>query len=164
MRKHLAKCGYAPNQIETIIEMESLKITNETSGTMVHRPRNSATGKVVPGVRAQVYPKIRRQDIAEETLKYYKLEWEYSRDDPNYIVILQEMTEKETDVLFAHTERLREKGGGRKILTIEERKDKGREPELLLVRRKSKNERSRSRTRDKSQTRGARFAAGVLGV
>lgn len=179
-REHLAKAGYAPNQIDAVIAMEKLKIDeNATPGTMVHRPGNTLArtksansasyGQIIPGVRQQVFPKIRRKDIAVETLKHYKLEWEYCKEDSNYIVILEELSEEDTDVLFYHTQKLRakeKKKEEKSVLQIEERGDK-RNPRLLLVRRKSsagKAGRSKSRTRERSGSHAGRIAGAVLGV
>lgn len=57
--------------------------------------------------RRQIYPKVHRKDIAVETLRYLSLDWEYDRHDPDYIVIMHELTFEETDELFAHTRALR---------------------------------------------------------
>lgn len=178
LREHLARAGYAPNQIDTIVAMENMKIEeNTTPGTMVHQPgrrpgqthrpsySGQAQGALIPGVRQQVFPKIRRKDIAMETLKHYDLQWEYCKEDSNFIVVLQELTEEDTDVLFYHTQKLREKEK-RKVLSVEERK--GKDPQLLLVRRKSsagkKEGRSKSRTRERSRSNAGRLAGAVLGV
>ncbi len=67
-----------------------------------------------------VYPKLRRTDIAIETLKYYDLSWEHDRVDTDFIIILQELSERETGILFEHTRRFR----SRTPSTIEK---KGRE-------------------------------------
>lgn len=175
MREHLAKAGYAPNQIDAIVAMENLKVDeNNTPGTLVVQPsrpsnqltkmRTNSKGGGIPGVRQQVFPKIRRKDIAVETLKHYQLEWDYCKDDTNYIVIMQELTEEDTDVLFYHTRKLREKEAkkDKKVLQIEERRGRDKEPQLLMVRRKSSAGRSKSKNRDRSRSRS--FAGAVLGI
>ncbi|KAK4628728.1 hypothetical protein CLAFUR4_08000 [Fulvia fulva] len=57
--------------------------------------------------RRPVYPKVHTDYLAVESLKYYDLPWEYDRRDPKYIIILRDMGERETDLLFEHTRRLR---------------------------------------------------------
>lgn len=52
------------------------------------------------------YSKIHKNFLDLETLRYYNLPYEYDVD-PNYFIILKEMSQKETDVLFEHTRRLR---------------------------------------------------------
>lgn len=56
------------------------------------------------------YPKISRKHLATETLEYYDIPYEYDAADPNYIIVLRETTQKETDILFEHTRRLRKVG------------------------------------------------------
>ncbi|KAK4499614.1 hypothetical protein PRZ48_010132 [Zasmidium cellare] len=55
-----------------------------------------------------VFPKVHRDHIWVDTLKYYDLPWEYDRNDPNYIIILRDLQREEANVLFEHTSRLKE--------------------------------------------------------
>lgn len=130
VRKRLAKIGFRNNQIEAMIHVDDKKKSKSTALALVDGGRPT-------------FPKIKREHIALETLKYYDLPWEYDRHDRDFIIILQEMDENETNVLFAHTRRLRE----RTTLTIEARK--GDKPEYAWVRRRSKSRGKSPARRDK---------------
>jgi hypothetical protein len=56
------------------------------------------------------YAKIHLKHLDVETLHYYDLPYEYDQD-PDYIIILRELTDREADVLFEHTRLLRMKRG-----------------------------------------------------
>lgn len=62
--------------------------------------------------------------------------------DPSFIIILREMDQRETDILFEHTRRLRTHHSDRLTIEAEGRDRKGRK-EYAFVRQKS---RSRSRS------------------
>ena len=64
--------------------------------------------------------------------------------DSNYIIILREMDQRETEVLFEHTRRLRSRGSSR--LLIEQGRDRHDKPEYAWVRKKAPS-RSPSRRR-----------------
>jgi len=131
MMKDLAKFGFQENQIDAIVDEKKKKKKEEIAGVMAIRPIHG-----VQVVKHPVYPKLRRTDIAIETLKYYDLPWEYDRADSDFIIILQELSERETDILFEHTRRLR----GRTVLKIEERgRGVGGKPQFAWVRRRSKS-------------------------
>lgn len=121
------------------------------------RQRHSIGGghQLVLGHRP-VYPKIRREDIAIETLKYYEVPWEYDRADEDFIIILKEMTEKDTDRLFEHTRKLR----SRKTLMLEERPGKDK-PEYQWIRKRSH---SRGKSPAARSPRRERFAEKILGI
>ncbi|KAK4913314.1 hypothetical protein LTR49_018387 [Elasticomyces elasticus] len=54
-----------------------------------------------------MYPKVHQKYLLPETLSYYGLPYEYDRSDPGYIIILRDMDQYETEILFEHTKRLR---------------------------------------------------------
>ncbi|KAK5717169.1 hypothetical protein LTR15_009058 [Elasticomyces elasticus] len=54
-----------------------------------------------------MYPKVHQRYLSPETLSYYGLPYEYDRSDPEYIIIMRDMDQYETDILFEHTKRLR---------------------------------------------------------
>ena len=62
--------------------------------------------------------------------------------DPNYIIVLREMSQRETDVLFEHTRRLRSHHSDRLFIEAEGRDRRGKK-EYAFVRKAS---RSRSRS------------------
>ncbi|KAF2089060.1 hypothetical protein K490DRAFT_64269 [Saccharata proteae CBS 121410] len=122
MRKHLAQFGFQENQIQAMIKPE--KKADLAPGLSPSNPiRNTPT-----------YVKVHREHLSIDTLQYYGLPWEYDRTDTDYIVILREMDQKETDILFEHTRSLRRRMVPR--LTIEERRDRDR-PEYAWVRRRA---------------------------
>jgi hypothetical protein len=59
------------------------------------------------------------------------------QNDRDFIIILREMDQRETDVLFEHTRSLRGRTSTR--LMIEERREKGKKPEYAWVRHKSRS-------------------------
>ncbi|KAF2164385.1 hypothetical protein M409DRAFT_25263 [Zasmidium cellare ATCC 36951] len=59
--------------------------------------------------RGPTWVKAHRDHISPETLRYYDLPWEYDMNDNNYIIIQRDMEPRETDILFEHTRRLRER-------------------------------------------------------
>ncbi|OCL04161.1 hypothetical protein AOQ84DRAFT_391740 [Glonium stellatum] len=58
--------------------------------------------------------KIHRRYLSTETLDYYNLPWEIDPTDKNYVIIMRLLDERETDVLFEHTRRLRANSRGRR--------------------------------------------------
>ncbi|KAK4894741.1 hypothetical protein LTR27_007129 [Elasticomyces elasticus] len=54
-----------------------------------------------------MYPKVHQRYLSLETLSYYGLPYEYDRSDPGYIIIMRDMDQYETEILFEHTKRLR---------------------------------------------------------
>jgi hypothetical protein len=62
--------------------------------------------------------------------------------DPSFVIILREMNQRETEVLFEHTRRLRSHHGDRLFIEAEGRDRKGKK-EYAFVRKPS---RSRSRS------------------
>ena len=53
------------------------------------------------------YPKIHKDHLSVDTLRYYNLPYEDDLEDPNYFVILREMDRYEIEVFFEHTRRIR---------------------------------------------------------
>lgn len=73
MRKRLARFGFTPNQIETMVQEEMAKqgkTTTTTTTTAIERWQNP---------RAPVYAKVHRDYLSIDTLKYYDVPWEYDR-------------------------------------------------------------------------------------
>ena len=70
--------------------------------------KQSQFGESDPETRRPTYPKISVQFIEVETLVYYDLPWQYV-DDRQCIVINKELGKGETEILFEHTKRLRER-------------------------------------------------------
>ncbi|KAI9700169.1 MAG: hypothetical protein M1820_006837 [Bogoriella megaspora] len=117
MAKKMRKAGYTESEIKAALHPDKKKHHKQEKVNVVF---NQPT-----------YPKVHKDYLSVDTLIYYNLPYEYDKGDPNYIIILREMDRHETDVLFAHTRRLKE--GGRRLL-IEEKKP---EKKYAWVRRKS---------------------------
>jgi hypothetical protein len=87
------------------------------------------------------YAKVHRTHLEVETLHYYDIPYEYDID-PNYIIVLREMSQRETDILFEHTRRLRTSHGGKLFIEAEGKDNRGKK-EYAVLRTKS-GTRSRS--------------------
>ncbi|KAH6615181.1 hypothetical protein C7974DRAFT_380046 [Boeremia exigua] len=133
MRKRLAQFGFQENQIQAMVHPEQQKKLEQQVGLTPHNPL-----RIAP---QPTYAKIRREYLDIETLHYYDIPYEYDAD-PNYIIVLREMSQKETDILFEHTRRLRTNHGDRLFIEADGRDRRGRK-EYAFVRKKS---RSRSRS------------------
>ncbi|KAF3000946.1 hypothetical protein E8E13_008975 [Curvularia kusanoi] len=95
MRERLAQFGFEENQIDTMFLSEQ---QNE--------PQAKADARLDRSLIQLTYPKIRREHLDIATLEYYDLPYEYD-EDPNYFIVLRQLSRRETDVLFEHTRRLR---------------------------------------------------------
>ncbi|KAJ4320174.1 hypothetical protein N0V94_003535 [Neodidymelliopsis sp. IMI 364377] len=133
MRKRLAQFGFQENQIQAMVHPEQQKKLEQQVGMTPHNPL-----RIAP---QPTFAKIRREYLDIETLHYYDIPYEYDTD-PNYIIVLREMSQKETDILFEHTRRLRSNHGDRLFIEADGRDRRGKK-EYAFVRRKS---RSRSRS------------------
>jgi len=131
MRKRMSKFGFQENQIQAIIKPEDNK--RVSVGALPSNP-------VVP-YRSPTYVKINKEYIDIETLKYFALPWEYS-EDRKYIIVLQELSTRETDYLFEHTRKLR--SGGATVLIEDRGRDREGKPEYAFVRRRSKSRQGHS--------------------
>jgi len=128
MRERLLALGYTQQTVDIMVDKEKAKKFKKEVET-----RHEDRIDIFRAPKAPVYPKVHRDYLAVETLKYYDLPWEYDRSNPDYIIILRDMDKRETDLLFEHTTRLR---SGKLLL-----EPKKKEPKLAMYRR-----RSRSRT------------------
>lgn len=123
LRKKMAKFGFQENQIQAI--MHPKKADRLPLGAFPDQPL----------ALTPIYPKIRKENVEIETLQYFALPWE-GCDDPEYILILQELSTREIDYLFEHTRKLRERGTQ---LFIEDRgRDRDGRLDYVLVRPRSK--------------------------
>nr|POF20017.1 endophilin-a1 [Quercus suber] len=78
----------------------SVDDSSATSAKLVDRRRREDSDRV--------FPKIHKQYLDVETLRYYDIPYELAKDDHDYIIILRYMARFETDLLFEHTRRLRD--------------------------------------------------------
>jgi DNA-directed RNA polymerase subunit RPC12/RpoP len=101
MRKRLKQFGFKEDQINAMTDpqQQKQKQPEEEASLTSSNPFRIAS--------PPTYPKISKEHLATETLEYYLIPYEYDAADPNYIIVLREMTHKETDILFEHTRRLR---------------------------------------------------------
>jgi hypothetical protein len=104
-RNWLAKFNLEDDQIKALISPEE----NEQKDT---QPRSSTHANAPP----PTYAKVHMNHLDVETLHYCDIPYEYDVD-PNYIIVLREMSQQETEILFEHTRRLR--SGGKLILVAE---------------------------------------------
>ncbi|KAH7094539.1 hypothetical protein FB567DRAFT_5930 [Paraphoma chrysanthemicola] len=88
MRKRLAQFGFQEHQIQAIMNPEQHA---KAEAQAAHQP---------------TYLKIHKKYLDVETLHYYDIPYEFDLD-PGYIIVLRDMSQRETDILFEHTRRLR---------------------------------------------------------
>jgi hypothetical protein len=149
MRNRLIKFGFEGDQLEALLSPDKGKQNEQEAGpaqlapapptpwAKVHRthlPAQLATAA------PPTYAKVHRTHLDVETLHYYDIPYEYDVN-PEYIIVLREMSQRETDILFEHTRRLRT--GHRDRIVAEEPGKDGRGKEHAFVRKKS-GTRSRS--------------------
>ncbi|PVH95033.1 hypothetical protein DM02DRAFT_675778 [Periconia macrospinosa] len=103
MRKRLALFGFQENQIQAMINPEKQHTMPPPPPGMT--PNNPM--RFTQPFHQPTYAKVHKKYLSVETLMYYDIPWQYDRINPDYIILLQEMDRKETDVLFEHTRRLR---------------------------------------------------------
>ncbi|KAF3050886.1 hypothetical protein E8E11_010771 [Didymella keratinophila] len=122
--KRLGEFGCQENQIEAMIYPEQQKkLGKQQVGLTPHDPLRIAA--------QPTYVKIRREYLDIETLHYYDISYEYDVD-PNYIVVFREMSQKETDILFEHTRRLRSGRSDRLFVEPDEKDRRGKVKYRLL--------------------------------
>jgi hypothetical protein len=62
--------------------------------------------ETLPSANQPTYAKIHQQHLEIDTLHYYDIPYEFD-SDPDYLIVLRELDQRETDVLFEHSRRLR---------------------------------------------------------
>ncbi|KAF3041593.1 hypothetical protein E8E12_009247 [Didymella heteroderae] len=155
MRMRLSQFGFQENQIQAMVHPERQEQAREHESNMEKLMRNrlSQFGFQENQIQAMLHParqmptayipssqpapqptyaRIRRDYLDIETLHYYDIPYEYDVD-PNYIIVLREMSQKQTEILFEHTRRLRTHHGndggehsGTKETAFRRRKTKSR--------------------------------------
>ncbi|KAK8223226.1 hypothetical protein HDK90DRAFT_544811 [Phyllosticta capitalensis] len=91
-------------------------------------------------INSPPYPRIHKSRVEIATLTYFGLPWEYDKSDSDYLIILKEMEDSETEVLFKHSKSLRRPT----TLRIEERPSRSRRPPNPIRKRKrGKTEKAR---------------------
>jgi hypothetical protein len=98
MRTKLARSGFPESQIRALLLAEEAE--------KLQHQRNTTPRDAPPPPALPTFAKISRQHLDTETLHYYDIPYEYDVD-PNYIIVLREMSRSEINVLFEHTRRLR---------------------------------------------------------
>lgn len=147
MEKRLHKAGFQDNQIDAILDPK--KAADLKPGQL---PSNA-----LQPIKTPTYIRVHKRYLDVETLKFYKLPYEYDlvsikprpsywpayqrhQENPDYIIILAELDVAQTDVLFEHTRRRRQRGT--EYLIERGRTDK---PEYAWVRKKKSPSRSPAR-------------------
>lgn len=91
MRKRLKQLGYSDNQVDDQLQQEKQEETQLVQ---------------TPPTTQPTYAKVHRSHLDIKTLHYYDIPYEYDQD-PNYVIVLREMNDREREILFEHTRRLR---------------------------------------------------------
>ncbi|KAF9700891.1 hypothetical protein EKO04_000315 [Ascochyta lentis] len=100
MRTRLQEFGFEESQIQTMMQAEKTTAGEKGKAAM------SADDHSYLSTPMPTYAKVRAEHLDVETLHYYDIPYEYDTD-PNYIIVLREMSAREIDVIFEHTRRLR---------------------------------------------------------
>lgn len=141
--KEMLAAGYRQHEIDAVLDPKKRHGSSSSSMAV------AVVDSHMHHLHRPVYPRVRRAHVSEETLRYYRYQWEVDRTDRDYLIILHELSEDQTDELFRHTRRLQKRGGGWgggllgppiEVMPF------GRKGEPVLVRR-------RSRSRGKSPLR-----------
>ncbi|KZM26695.1 metal ion binding [Ascochyta rabiei] len=111
MRKRLEEFDFHEDQIQTMIQSEQTKTGGKGKAAI-------STNDVSLNAPQPTYAKVAREHLDVETLHYYDILYEYD-EDPNYIIVLRELNEREADILFEHTRRLRSNNGKRLFIEAE---------------------------------------------
>ncbi|CAO2648286.1 Nn.00g075530.m01.CDS01 [Neocucurbitaria sp. VM-36] len=106
IRKRLARLGFEGDQIQSIMDEEKKA--------------------AIPDTHGPIYAKCHQQYLDIETLRYYDIPYEVDVD-PDYLIVLREMSQRETEILFEHTRRLRSKKDDR--LVVDQNEGKGKTEE-----------------------------------
>lgn len=147
MRERLRNFGYQEDQIEAIFDPVKAAGAPANPVRLANQP---------------TYVKVHREHLAVETLNYYEIPYEVDRvsfhsgsqdshvinlmqNNPDYIVILQEMDPEDTHILFDHTSRLRQRRGRESSRFLSEHSAvEGSRFEYARVRRRTPSPRRRS--------------------
>ncbi|KAL1791858.1 hypothetical protein ACET3X_009609 [Alternaria dauci] len=129
MRKRLSQFGFQDNQIQALVNPERER--HLQAGMMPSHPLHQIAPPPPPPQHHHhhqiaiappppTYAKIHRSHLDVETLHYYDIPYEYDVN-PDYIIVLREMSQRETDILFEHTRRLRTNHGSKLFIESEGR-------------------------------------------
>lgn len=148
--------GFTNSQIKEMVNYDEEKARQQQHqqlavGNTLGRSRSRS---LLGGNARPIYPKIHRQDIALETLRYFELDWEYDSHNRDYIIIMHELTVEETDELFAHTRHLKRRSTPK---LLEDKR--GRENEFMWIKKRDK---SRGKSRDRSRGVRVGFAESIV--
>ncbi|KAJ4348892.1 hypothetical protein N0V95_005071 [Ascochyta clinopodiicola] len=99
MRKRLKEFGFEEDQIQNMVQPEQTKTGGKGKAAI-------STNDLPSTVPQPTYIKIHKDHLDIETLQYYDIPYEFDKD-PDYIIVLREIDEREVDVLLEHTRRLR---------------------------------------------------------
>ncbi|KAJ4330195.1 hypothetical protein N0V87_010219, partial [Didymella glomerata] len=112
MRKRLTPSGFKENQVEAMVQQAKLdKVGQKQAGSVPREPTQMAA--------ESTYARIRREYLDTETLHYFDIPYEYDTD-PNYIIVLRELNQSETNVLFEHTRKHRRSRTSAAYISAEE--------------------------------------------
>jgi hypothetical protein len=114
MRARLRQLGFQKNQVEAMVQQAKPdKVVQKQAGSVPQEPTRPAT--------KSTYAKIRREYLDTETLHYFDIPYEYDTD-PNYIIVLRELNQSETNVLFEHTRKHRRSRTSAAYISAEEKR------------------------------------------
>jgi len=127
MRNRLLEAGYSLEEANAMIDGKK----KEKPPATIKVPTDEIVVRGRPH-HVPVFAKIHKKYLDLQTLRYYNIPYEMDRANEDYIIILQEMSEEDTDLLFEHTRRLRK---GKLLLEPAKRDNKG----MAWVRRRDKS-------------------------
>lgn len=127
MRKTMLKFGFQEDQAQAVLQPK--KADRLSLGAVPDQPAITS--------RAPTYVRVYKDHIDTETLQYFGLAWEWS-EDRNYIVILQDLSTLQVDLLFEHTRKLRRDTAS--ILVEDRGHSREGRPEYAFVRRQKGQE------------------------
>lgn len=74
------------------------------------KEKKSSAKATVSNQKSPVYPRIHRDYLDEATLQYWEIPYQIDPNDGNYLIILREMDDHQTNMLFEVTKRYRREG------------------------------------------------------
>jgi hypothetical protein len=96
------------NQGKMRSDLEQLDFHGDQTQASSHSKKQMPLPRTVFETRESSASKIKQELIDVQTLNYYDIPYQFD-EDPNYIVILQDMRQMDIETLFDHTRRIRSK-------------------------------------------------------
>jgi hypothetical protein len=133
MRRTLWANGYTDEQIEQIVKRGDKREKGEKG--------EKAESSGILSLSRPTYLRIKRKYLDPQTLDLYQLPWEWDDDDNSYVIVKKWINERDQEILFEHTRKLREM----KQLTYTTTELRKEHDQLLLVKRREPRKKSPAR-------------------